>query len=271
MKFWHVDAFTNNPFGGNPALVFISDELLSDELMQSIAGEMNFSETAFIILCEGKKPLLRWFTPTFEEDLCGHATLASAHIYLTEIYPELQEVVFDTKYEGFLKVMKNSSSYTMDFPLRLGKKIDVDNISDSILAALSERKPIEAYQARDLMLVYEDEEIIREMKPDFNVLLKHKSFIIVTAKSKKNYDFVSRLFCADDTIIEDPVSGSAHCTLFPYWSQRLRKNHLKAYQASKRGGDLILDLVEERVHITGQAITIMDGKMRMVDLEGEAC
>lgn len=263
LKFWQVDAFTTEPFKGNPAAVFMLEKPLSDELMQNIAIEMNLSETAFVLLTPGKNPLLRWFTPMIEIDLCGHATLASAHIYLTEIHPELSSVTFDTKFVGPLQVNKRDNLYTMDFPSRPGKKLDITDIPSFVLDALTPTRPIEAYQARDLMLVYDDEKVIRDITPDFNALMKYDNFIIVTARSTGQHDFISRFFCADDGIAEDPVTGSAHCTSAPYWSRILNKKHLKAYQASKRGGELILELTDDRVLISGNAITVMDGNMRV--------
>ncbi len=264
LKFWQVDAFTDQPFKGNPAAVFVLDEELDDTFMQNIAIEMNLSETAFVLKREGPNPLLRWFTPTCEIDLCGHATLASTHIYLTEIYPEQDEVTFDTKFVGPLKIVKNETGYTMDFPSRLGDKVDVEGISSFILDALSPHKPIDAYKSRDLMLVYENEDIIHDISPDFNALLKYEDYIIVTAKSEKTeHDFISRFFCADDGIAEDPVTGSAHCTLAPYWAQKLSKTDLKAYQASERGGELGLVVGTDRIEISGQAMTVLDGKMRI--------
>lgn len=267
MKFWQVDAFTNKPFQGNPAVVFVLDSSLSDELMQKIAIEMNVSETAFILRREGENPLLRWFTPMFEIDLCGHATLASTHIYLNVIYPKLKEITFDTKFVGSLKVIRNGDGYTMDFPSRLGEKVNLDSIPCFVFEALSKKRPVEAYQSRDLMLVYKDEDSIHKMTPNFHALLNYKKFIIVTAKSTGKYDFISRFFCADDGIAEDPVTGSAHCTLAPYWTLKMGKTHLKAFQASRRGGELILDSIGDRVHITGQAVIVMQGVMTIAQLE----
>lgn len=262
MKFWQVDAFTDQPFKGNPAAVCILEKPLSDELMQNIAIEMNLSETAFVLLRAGQNPLLRWFTPMFEIDLCGHATLASAHIYLTEIHPELGEVTFGTKFVGPLKVAKRKvGTYTMDFPSRPGEKVDLAAIPQFVFDALSAVKPMEAYKSRDLMLVYESEQDIRDMNPDFNALMKFKEFIIVTAKSSGTYDFISRFFCADDGIAEDPVTGSAHCTSAPYWAEKLNKNQLFAYQASRRGGELLLDVTKDRVAITGSALTVIKGEI----------
>jgi PhzF family phenazine biosynthesis protein len=263
LNFWQVDAFTNQPFKGNPAAVFVLHQELSDELMQNIAIEMNLSETAFILIRKSQNPLLRWFTPMFEIDLCGHATLASAHIFMTEIYPEKDEIIFDTKFVGTLKVKKIGLGYQMDFPSRLGEKQEIDNIPNYVLDALTTKaRPHTAYKSRDLMLVYDDEQIIHTMVPDFNALNKYNDFIIVTAKSSDSrFDFISRFFCADDGIAEDPVTGSAHCTLGPYWSQHLGENDLKAYQASKRGGQIGLAIKENRVLITGEAVTVISGKM----------
>lgn len=265
LKFWQVDSFAQEPFKGNPAAVFVLDKELDDQLMQNIAVEMNLSETAFILLRDRRNPLLRWFTPMFEIDLCGHATLASAHIYLSEICPGLKEVTFDTKFVGALRVEKKQSRYTMNFPSRPGEKIDIQDIPASVLAGLGiDSKPIEAYKSRDLMLVYEDDQTIHDIKPDFSALAKYDDFIIVTAKSSdKKYDFISRFFCADDGIAEDPVTGSAHCTLTPYWSQKIGKEKLLAYQASKRGGELDLEISGDRVLISGHALTIIDGNMRV--------
>ncbi len=265
LKFWQVDSFAQEPFKGNPAAVFVLHEDLDDRLMQNIAVEMNLSETAFILLRDGQNPFLRWFTPMFEIDLCGHATLASAHIYLTEICPDLKEVTFDTKFVGPLQVQKKELGYTMDFPSRPGEKIDIQDIPASVLAGLgTHSKPIEAFKARDLMLVYENDQIIQEIKPNFNILTEYDDFIIVTAQSSdKRYDFISRFFCADDGIAEDPVTGSSHCTLTPYWSAKLGKKKLNAYQASKRGGELDLEIVGDRILISGSALTVIKGNMRV--------
>lgn len=234
--------------------------------MQSIAIENNLSETAFVLLHENQNPLLRWFTPMCEIDLCGHATLASAHIYLTELFPQKSEVTFDTKFVGPLKVTRKAHGrYIMDFPSRPGKKLGLAQVPSFVLNALTKARPIDAYQARDLMLVYEDETVIRQMEPDFTALMKFEPFIIVTAASTEKYDFISRFFCADDGILEDPVTGSAHSTLTPYWAQKIGRNRLLAYQASRRGGEIELELMNERVYMTGSAIIVIDGKMQLLD------
>lgn len=263
MKYWLVDSFTAEMFKGNPAAVFISKEPLSDQMMQNIATELNLSETAFVLERDGQNPFLRWFTPMYEIDLCGHATLAAAHIYMTELYPDKCEVIFETNVAGPLTVTKKDKGYVMDFPSRAGEEVDIASLPAFVLNALSDSKPVYARKARDLMLVYETPDIIKDIKPDFNTLMKYDAFIAVTAPSNDNgYDFVSRFFCADDGIQEDPVTGSAHCTLAPYWADRLGKTEMKARQISKRGGELGLVLEQDRVKISGQAITTADGTFR---------
>ena len=263
-RFWQVDAFTKKAFNGNPAAVLIIEEELDDQLMQNIAIEMNLSETAYVLLRPGKNPYLRWFTPMSEIDLCGHATLASAQIYFKEIDQTSDEITFDTKFAGPLGVKKNDSFLTMDFPSRPGDEIELETIPDFVFNSLSSIKPIYARKSRDLMLVYENEKTIINMKPNFNNLLEYKDFIIVTAKSNNpKYDFISRFFCAGDGISEDPVTGSAHSTLAPYWTDQLNKTNLIAYQASKRGGELNLEINGDRINITGQAITIISGIMNI--------
>jgi len=264
INFWQVDAFTNEIFKGNPAVVIVMKHEMDDSLMQNIAIEMNQSETAFILLREGKKPLLRWFTPMYEIDLCGHATLASAHIMFSEVDPSLDVITFDTKFVGELTVEKNGDMLVMDFPSRPGDEVSVEDIPEYVLKALSDEKPVYARKSRDLMLVYEDEQTILEMKPNFVALLDYKDFIIATSKSSNpNYDFVSRFFCATDGILEDPVTGSAHSTLTPYWAKMLQRNRLSAFQASSRGGRLELELQGDRVSIAGNAVTIISGSMRL--------
>lgn len=262
MKIWQVDSFTSEPFKGNPAGVMFLKAPLSEQLMQKISREMNLSETAFIHLRINENPLIRFFTPTKEIDLCGHATLASAHIYFTEIYPNENLVTFDTKSVGSLPVQKSNDGYKMDFPLMAGEKIDINAIPPFVLNAISDISPSEAYLARDLMLVYDDEETILKAKPNFDALSKYEKWIIITSKSK-NYDFISRFICAGDGILEDPVTGSAHCTLGPYWAKRLNKNKLYAYQASERGGELIVEINQNRSFITGMAVTVIEADLKI--------
>lgn len=263
-KFWQVDSFTHEPFKGNPAAVVIHDEPLDEELMQKIAMEMHLPETAFVYLRGHQHPQLRWFTPLYEMDLCGHATLAAAKIYFSAIDPKAVEVRFSTKFVGDLSVQRKGTRLTLNFPLRAGEKICIDSIPGSILEYLSSQRPIDARRSRDLMLVFEHEETILEMAPHFGALRDCEASIIVTAASKSpDYDFVSRFFCPSDSILEDPVTGSAHCTLAPYWAAKLGKSQMRAFQASKRGGLLYLDLEKDRVNITGEAVTIIEGVMTL--------
>lgn len=264
IKFWQVDAFTNKIFGGNPAATFVLDKPMEDELMQKIAIEMNLSETAFVLMREGQNPLLRWFTPVYEIDLCGHATLASAHILFNELGIFHEEITFDTKFVGELIVRRSGNKITMSFPSRAGDKVEISDIPDSVLKALSDQKPIEAYKSRDLMLVYDNPEVILQMDPDFGSLLRFESEIVVTSKSHDTkYDFISRFFAAADAIQEDPVTGSAHCTLVPYWSKIYGKSKLMAYQASKRGGELEIEVKADQIEISGEALVVFTGSMRL--------
>lgn len=263
-QFWQVDAFTNQPFRGNPAAVFIHHEPLEDALMQNIAVEMNLSETAFIHLKSNAPPMLRWFTPMYEIDLCGHATLAAAYIYFNEVDKNAKSITFETKYVGDITVNNHESSLTMNFPSRPGEEVHINQIPNYVLNGLSTAKPMYARQSRDLMLVYRNENDITSMTPDFTALKAFKKFIIVTAESQNiNYDFISRFFCADDGISEDPVTGSAHCTLAPYWANKLNKHELLAYQASKRGGELSLKVHEDTIEITGKAILLIRGELML--------
>ncbi|MCH9620840.1 MAG: putative isomerase YddE [Chlamydiia bacterium] len=262
LKFWQVDAFVEPPLLGNPAAVVFLDDSIDDDLMQKISTKINLSDTAFVQLRSNQNPLIRWFTPQKEIALCGHATLASAHVYFSMIDRKTKKVSFDTLHSGPLSVFKNQASLTMSFPLIPGNEVSLSKIPDSVLKALSSKMPTCAVQATMLMLVYEDEEIITNMTPDFAALAKYKDTIIVTAKSSKaNYDFVSRFFAMPHGTKEDPVTGSAHCILAPYWGNRLKKNDLVALQASQRGGRLELELGENRLNITGKASIASSGSV----------
>jgi PhzF family phenazine biosynthesis protein len=263
MKIWQVDSFAKEPFKGNPAGVMILHEPLSNALMQSIAFEMNLSETAFVLLSQNNLPLIRFFTPMVEIELCGHATLAAAHIFLTEVMPEKEGVEFDTLKAGKLTIKKNNDQYRMTLPAKPGLEVPIDSIPDFVLNAISSVTPIAAYQqTRDLMLVYESEDTIRQAQPNFQELNKYNKWIIITSKSTQ-FDFISRFFCSGDGILEDPVTGSAHCTLGPYWSQILNKKTLRAYQASKRGGELIVEVRDNYVDILASAITVIEGTLKI--------
>ncbi|PCI75539.1 oxidoreductase [Candidatus Aerophobetes bacterium] len=256
-RFWQVDAFTSEAFKGNPAAVFFLEEQIDDALMQNIAMEMNLSETAFVLLREGKNPFLRWFKPTHEVDLCGHATLASAHIYFSEIEKTVEEVTFETKQAGCLKVLKSANTLTMNFPLFFPDEVAVTSVPEFVLNGLSSTKPVLALDLSVLMLVYDNEKTVLEMEPNLQALAGYTKSIIVTSKSSSSkYDYVSRFFSmGPNNVLEDPATGSAHCFLAPFWSKQLSKTELSAYQASKRQGFFSLHLQKEHVAITGQAVT----------------
>jgi PhzF family phenazine biosynthesis protein len=260
---YQIDAFATETFKGNPAAVVVLDKWISSEIMQQIAGENNLSETAFIV--ETKDGYhLRWFTPMTEVDLCGHATLSAAHVIFTELKSELNEIKFTTQVAGELIVTRaGQNKYKMDFPARAGDRIDINTIPAFVLNSLSEHKPIDAYQARDLMLVYENPDIVRNIKPDYRELHKFDKWVIITAKGDQNYDCVSRFFCAGDGIDEDPVTGSAHCTIIPYWARILGKNKIYAFQASERGGDIDAELIGDRVYLSGSAVTYLKGSIEI--------
>lgn len=261
LSIYQVDAFTSEVFKGNPAAVVPLTEWLPDTVMQNIAIENNLSETAFFIP-DGDNFYLRWFTPSYEVDLCGHATLATSWVIMNELFPNKKSVTFKTNVAGDLLVNKKPNGLEMNFPTRVGAIIDVTTIPDFVIKALGGIHPIAAIKARDLVLIYENEDDVKTINPDLNALKGLPEWCCVTAQSKQEgVDFISRFFCADDTIGEDPVTGSTHCTLSPYWAKELGKTKLKAYQASSRGGYLDLELKDDRVHITGEATLYMKGSI----------
>jgi PhzF family phenazine biosynthesis protein len=254
---YQADAFTDILFGGNPAAVCPLDAWLPDETMQKIAIENNLAETAFFVKNEqGYK--LRWFTPEYEIDLCGHATLASAHILFTELGYKGDAISFETVKAGTLIVTKNGNKYSMDFPSRPAILIEPPV---GLIEALGEKQPMEVLRSRDYFLVYESENDIKDISPDFFALSKFDTVgVIVTAKGKK-VDFVSRFFAPGAGIAEDPVTGSAHCNLIPYWAEKLGKNKLHALQLSSRKGELWCELKGDRVLIAGNAVTYLKGEI----------
>ena len=247
MKQYVVDAFTDKVFGGNPAAICVMDGWLSDEVMLKIARENNLSETAFAVK-EGTEYKLRWFTPGGEIDLCGHATLATAYIITKFIEPKTTKTNFRTL-SGLLKVERKGELLEMDFPTYELKPVAV---TEEMAEAIGVR-PLEAYIGRDLLCVLDSEEDVKNLKPDqakvktLDGLLLH-----VTAHGKK-FDCVSRSFAPKLNVAEDPVCGSGHCHITPYWANYLNKNKLIAYQASERGGTLYCEAQGERVKLSGKA------------------
>lgn len=251
---YQIDAFTNEQFKGNPAAVCPLQEWLPDDVMQKIAAENNLAETAFFVKTEDGYEL-RWFTPVDEIDLCGHATLASAFVIFTYLDKEIANINFSTK-SGILEVSKHGNLLTMLFPSREGEKCDT--IPEELIRGLG-KKPLELYKARDYMAVYETEQDILDLKLNMNELAKIDALgVIVTAKGNE-VDFVSRFFAPNTGIDEDPVTGSAHCTLVPYWKKVLNKNEFTALQVSERGGKLHCEDLGETIKLSGEAVAFLEG------------
>jgi len=257
IPYYHVDAFTSTPFAGNPAGVCVLEAWLPDETMLGIAAENNLSETAFLVEGEGHYDL-RWFTPVTEVDLCGHATLASAHVVFTQL-GHTSPVVRSESKSGTLRVAREEQILVLDFPARPGERCDAP-------AALVEglgREPVETYRARDYMAVFGTQAEIEALAPDMALLKEVVSLGVIATAPGDEVDFVSRFFAPTVGIPEDPVTGSAHCTLIPYWSARLGKQVLHARQVSARGGELYCQDAGERVRIGGRAITYLSGEIEL--------
>jgi PhzF family phenazine biosynthesis protein len=251
---YHVDAFTDRLFGGNPAAVCPLENWLPDATMQAIAAENNLSETAFFVR-EGDDCALRWFTPKVEVDLCGHATLASAHV-IFQREPGRGSVAFRTVKAGTLTVTRTGEKLAMNFPARPPKPVAA---TQGLAAALG-KAPTDVLAARDYMAVYDSEADVAALAPDFAALGKLDCFaVIATAPGGNGVDFVSRFFAPAQGVPEDPVTGSSHCTLAPYWGRRLGKTHLEALQISRRVGKLSCTLINDRVVIAGQAVLYLQG------------
>ena len=252
---YQVDAFTSELFSGNPAAVCILDEWLDDAHLQAIAAENNLSETAFLLKCdEGFE--IRWFTPTTEVALCGHATLASAFVIFNYLEWPQDIVQFQSLRSGALSVARNKELYEMDFPARPPSK---QNIPERLVDALN-HMPLEVLgTATDLLVILGDEGTVRELKPDFHLLMQIEQRGTIVSAPSDGYDFVSRFFAPHIGIPEDPVTGSAHCVLIPYWAKRLSKRQLHARQVSKRGGELLCEDRGDRVGIAGRAVLYLEG------------
>lgn len=243
-----VDAFADRVFQGNPAAVCVLESWLPEELMQKIAMENNFSETAFAVR-EGERWRLRWFTPEKEFDLCGHATLAAACVLFRFYRPEAEELVFTTL-SGLLTVRRKGRFLEMDFPAYTPVRVEV---TGEMTAALGVR-PREAWKARDLLCVLDREEDVIRLRPDLRAMeALEGEMCIVTARGSQ-FDCVSRCFAPGCSVPEDPVTGSAHCLIAPYWAKRLGKTELTARQASARGGTLLCRLEGDRVFLAGRAV-----------------
>ena len=251
---YQVDAFAGEIFSGNPAAICPLDTWLPDVQMQAIAAENNLAETAFFVP-NGNGYKLRWFTPAVEVELCGHATLASAFVILNDLTPGERTVSFETK-SGKLTVTRDGDLYSMDFPSRPPESCA--NVYPGLVAALG-GKPEAVLAARDYFVVYSSEEELLALKPDMAALMSIDRFAVIATAPGSKSDFVSRFFAPAKGVPEDPVTGSAHCSLIPYWSKRLGKTKLHAYQVSPRGGELWCEDRGERVIISGKAARFFNG------------
>jgi PhzF family phenazine biosynthesis protein len=259
LPLFHVDAFADKPFTGNPAAVCLLDRPAEDNWMQRLASEMNLSETAFV--CPGGDGFqLRWFTPAVEVDLCGHATLASAHVLWEtgRLKPE-QSARFTTK-SGLLTVTQTETGINMDFP---AKPIQPAAAPPELAPALGVPLEEVGKNGMDYLVRVESEAVLRGVKPDFALLahLPVRGVIVTSRATTAGFDFVSRFFAPASGVNEDPVTGSAHCALGPFWRTRLGKEEFRAYQASPRGGVVGVRVCGERVHLSGRAVTVLRGEL----------
>jgi PhzF family phenazine biosynthesis protein len=255
LKMYQVDAFTNELFKGNPAAVCMVEDFPIDEVMQQIAAENNLAETAFVKCLDTNKYFIRWFTPAAEVDLCGHATLASAFILFSDYIPNCTEIKFETLYSGELKVTKKGDWYEMDFPMDQLEPLYLNEDISQIMGI----RPESIYRGKnDYLLVYSSEKQVQLLKPNLLLLSGLEARGVIVTSKGDEVDFVSRFFAPKIGIDEDPVTGSAHTSLMPYWSKRLNNNELLARQISARGGLLRCKMKEDdRVIIAGQAKLFM--------------
>ncbi len=255
ISIYQVDAFAEKSFEGNPAAVCPLEEWLPDETLQAIASENNLSETAFFIPRDDCYDL-RWFTPVSEVDLCGHATLASAHVVFSKFKPNRSKIVFESR-SGTLPVSRDGECLTLDFPAQPGVKCPTPELLVKSLGIA----PVECYQSTDLMAVFDNQAQIEQMAPEFRILKEIDSRGIIVTAPGQDTDFVSRFFAPRHNIDEDPVTGSAHCTLAPYWSAILGSKNLSAKQLSKRTGTLHCEIAGNRVLISGKTRLFLEGEI----------
>lgn len=254
---YQVDAFAEKVFKGNPAAVVPLEDWLDDALMQQIAAENNLSETAFFVKTDAGYHL-RWFTPEYEIDLCGHATLASAYVIKNFVEPHVAEINFSTQKAGVLKASASEGIYTLDFPSRMPQTCDVPK---KLFASLGISNAVEVLRSRDYFIVLPDEDAVRNVEPDYSIMKELDTIgVIVTAKGREA-DVVSRCFYPGAGIPEDPVTGSAHCNIVPYWAEKLRKTKLFCQQLSPRGGDLQCELNGDRVLMSGKCVLYLQGEI----------
>ena len=251
---YQIDAFADKPFSGNPAAICPLQTWLDDATMQNMAMENNLSETAFFVGENGKYDL-RWFTPGSEVDLCGHATLASAHVIFNRLEPTQDKLTFSTK-SGDLVVTRQGDLMEMNFPARPPEAMEANAVLMQALGG----NPALALQSRDYFVVYETQAEVAALTPDFTAMARLEKWATIVTAPGDNCDFVSRFFAPGEGIDEDPVTGSAHCTLIPYWADRLGKSEMLARQISARGGELHCRFEGDRVAIAGKAREVLVGE-----------
>ena len=265
---WQIDAFTERPFAGNPAAVCLLDRFPADRWMQNVAAEMNLSETSFVVPSNQSNDLsLRWFTPATEVDLCGHATLAATHALIESHRVDVSRPIrFQTR-SGELVCTRDTTGITLDFPATPASNTVEPKVSDAVRNALKFDGGDVLRTQFDLMVVIDDAEVVRGLEPDFAAMhaIDTRGVIVTAAESSgiagRRDDFVSRFFAPRCGINEDPVTGSAHCGLAPYWAEKLGRGELIGYQASARGGTVRCRVVDDRVHLTGHAVTMFEGRL----------
>lgn len=265
LKLWQIDAFAERPFEGNPAAVVPLETWLDDALMQRVANENNLAETAFIVHEASGRYSLRWFTPTTEVELCGHATFASAWLLFAELDPSLETVSFETR-SGTLVVERGADGrHSMSLPSDIVVPLNDTQLGQEIGEALGARAPAELHTGRDILAVFRDASEIRRIKGPGDVarVLPQDKCLIVSAPGDEKYDFISRYFAANVGIAEDHVTGSAHCALTPYWAKRLDRKILRARQVSPRGGDLVCTDGDGRTILSGTCALYMRGEIEV--------
>jgi PhzF family phenazine biosynthesis protein len=256
---FQIDAFTTRRFAGNPAAVMPMSSFPADGVLQSIAAENNLAETAFLVPRGGDYEL-RWFTPTTEVPLCGHATLASAAVVMERLEPQRRRVVFHSA-SGPLTVSRTDAGYVMDFPARTFEPMPTPpELTEALGVA-----PVEVFtNTRDYLALMESAEVLRALAPDMAAIARiDRSGVIVTAPGDAGFDFISRYFAPAIGVPEDPVTGAVHCMLTPYWAKRLNRTEFRAFQASRRGGEIICRLVDDRVELHGAVVFYLEGEVEI--------
>lgn len=266
LTYQQIDAFTDRPFAGNPAAIYVLDAWLPDDLLQAIAAEHNLSETAFVVPGPDTHHALRWFTPTCEVELCGHATLASAHVLIEQL-GYAAPLTFATRFAGDLGVDQRDGRLWLDFPARVATPVEHDIAAIETALGAPAR---EWHATTNYLVVFEHATDIATLNPDMRALAAHSAttnlgFIVTAPADDGVHDFVSRYFAPGHGVDEDPVTGSAHCTLAPYWAERLGRTQLLGRQLSARGGSVSCRLARDRVHLGGQAVVFARGTTYLPD------